>query len=86
MEFVLFLSGEHPAIGALDVCPFVPVSNVTMDDCVQCSKEFGRKLAEELDVPVYLYEYSSQKSYRKALPDIREGEYKGLPKKVIKLL
>ena len=82
-SFLLCCLGEHPAVGAMDVCPFVPVANVTMDDCVQCSKEFGKTLAEELDVPVYLYEYSSQRSYRKKLPDIREGEYKGLPKKVI---
>ena len=70
----------------MDVCPFVPVANVTMDDCVQCSKEFGKTLAEELNIPVYLYENSSQRSHRKKLPDIREGEYKGLPKKVIILL
>ena len=75
--------GEHPAVGAMDVCPFVPVANVTMDECVQCSKEFGKTLADELNVPVYLYEYSSQRSYRKKLPDIREGEYKGLPRKVL---
>jgi len=54
-----------------------------MEDCVQYSREFGQQLAEELGVPVYLYEHSSDKSYRKTLPDIREGEYKGLPKKVI---
>lgn len=74
--------GEHPAIGAMDVCPFVPITGVTMEECVQCSREFGRQLAEELGVPVYLYEHSTNKSYRKTLPDIRKGEYKGLPKKV----
>ena len=64
------------------MCPFVPISGVTMEDCIQCSREFGQLLAKELGVPVYLYEYSSDKSYRKTLPDIREGQYKGLPKKV----
>lgn len=43
--------GEHPRLGALDVCPFVPVKNVTMEDCIACAKEFGKRLAEELDVP-----------------------------------
>uniref|UniRef100_A0A8C6WHJ9 glutamate formimidoyltransferase n=1 Tax=Neogobius melanostomus TaxID=47308 RepID=A0A8C6WHJ9_9GOBI len=47
--------GEHPRSGALDVCPFVPVQNVSMDDCVSCAEEFGQKLAEMLQVPVYLY-------------------------------
>ena len=48
--------GEHARMGALDVCPFVPVSGVTMDDCVACAREFGRRAAEELGIPVYLYE------------------------------
>lgn len=76
--------GEHPRMGALDVCPFIPVSGVTMDECVALSKEFGRRLAEELSVPVYLYEFASNKDYRKRLPDIREGEYEGLEKKIKK--
>ncbi|MFN3269954.1 MAG: glutamate formimidoyltransferase, partial [Candidatus Kapaibacteriota bacterium] len=74
--------GEHPRIGALDVCPFVPVANVTMEECVECAKEFGRRLAEELDVPVYLYEYAQPLDYRKRLPQIREGEYEGLAEKI----
>lgn len=76
--------GEHPRMGALDVCPFIPVSGVSMDECVALSKEFGRKLAEELSVPVYLYEFASNKDYRKKLPDIREGEYEGLEEKIKK--
>jgi glutamate formiminotransferase/formiminotetrahydrofolate cyclodeaminase len=76
--------GEHPRIGALDVCPFVPVANVTMEECVECAKEFGRRLAEELGVPVYLYEYAQPLEYRKKLPQIREGEYEGLPEKIKK--
>ena len=45
------ISGEHPRIGALDVCPFIPVKNVSMEDCVECAKEFGERLATELGVP-----------------------------------
>ena len=47
----VFLLGEHPRIGALDVCPFIPVKNVTMQDCVECAREFGERLASELGVP-----------------------------------
>ncbi len=74
--------GEHPRIGALDVCPFVPIANVTMEDCIECAKDFGRRLAEELGVPVYLYEHAQPIEYRKKLPQIREGEYEGLAEKL----
>ncbi len=74
--------GEHPRMGVLDVCPFVPVSEVTMADCVACALEFGRRLAEELQVPVYLYEEAAKNDYRKKLADIRDGEYEGLAKKL----
>ncbi len=77
-------TGEHPRIGAMDVCPFIPVSNVSMEECVQCAKEFGKRLAEELNVPVYLYEYASERDYRKTLPQIRAGEYEGLADKIRK--
>ncbi|MGA2298677.1 MAG: glutamate formimidoyltransferase, partial [FCB group bacterium] len=46
--------GEHPRMGAMDVCPFVPVANVTMEDCVNCAKEFGRRAADEIGIPVFL--------------------------------
>ena len=49
--YVLYVVGEHPRMGAMDVCPFIPVQNVTMEDCVECAKEFGEKLAMELGVP-----------------------------------
>ncbi len=71
-------SGAHPRLGALDVCPFVPVSGVTMEECVACAREFGRRAAEELGIPVYLYEAASQQPHRKSLKQIREGEYEGL--------
>lgn len=75
--------GEHPRIGALDVCPFVPVSNVTMEECVECAKEFGQRAAEELGIPIYLYENAQPLEYRKKLPQIREGEYEGLSEKIV---
>ena len=74
--------GEHPRMGALDVCPFVPVSGVSTEECVAISKEFAERLAEELQVPVYLYEEAAQHEYRRKLADIREGEYEGLSKKL----
>lgn len=75
--------GEHPRMGAMDVCPFVPVANVTMEECVECSKEFARRASEELGIPLYLYEYAQPTEYRKKLPQIREGEYEALPKRII---
>jgi glutamate formiminotransferase/formiminotetrahydrofolate cyclodeaminase len=74
--------GEHPRFGAMDVCPFVPVKGVSMQDCVEISKRFAKRCAEELKVPLYLYEESSDKQYRKKLPDIREGEYEGLSQRL----
>lgn len=74
--------GAHPRLGATDVCPFVPVEGVTMEDCVQISKEVGRRVADELGIPVYLYEMSAQHPDRKNLANIRQGEYEGLEKKL----
>ncbi|XP_072340139.1 formimidoyltransferase-cyclodeaminase isoform X2 [Scyliorhinus torazame] len=73
--------GEHPRIGALDVCPFIPVRNVGMQDCVQCANEFGKRLAEKLEVPVYLYGEAARNERRRTLPNIRVGEYEGLQEK-----
>ena len=75
-------SGEHPRLGALDVCPFIPVKNVSMEDCVSCSEIFGLRLSQELGVPVYLYEHSQPLEHRKQLADIRRGEYEGLSSKL----
>lgn len=77
-------SGEHPRMGAMDVCPFVPVANVTMEECVDCAKEFGRRAAEELDIPIFLYEEASTQDYRKSLKQIRAGEYEGMKEKLTK--
>ncbi|XP_068612581.1 formimidoyltransferase-cyclodeaminase [Brachionichthys hirsutus] len=75
-------SGEHPRMGALDVCPFIPVQNVTMGDCVDCANAFGQKLAETLHVPVYLYGEAARQEARRNLPSIRSGEYEALPEKL----
>jgi len=70
--------GEHPRMGALDVCPFVPVSGVGMDDCAEIARTFGRRLARELEVPVFLYGEAAAREERRWLPDVRRGEYEGL--------
>ncbi|XP_074120602.1 formimidoyltransferase-cyclodeaminase isoform X3 [Sminthopsis crassicaudata] len=76
--------GEHPRMGALDVCPFIPVKNVTMDECVLCAHAFGQRLSQELGVPVYLYGEAAQQEQRRTLPAIRAGEYEALPEKLMK--
>lgn len=77
-------SGEHPRIGATDVVPFVPVSGVTMDDCVHLANTYGERVAQELHIPVYLYEFAARSSQRKNLSDIRQGEYEGLAERLQK--
>lgn len=74
--------GEHPRIGALDVCPFVPVRNVTSQECVELARQFAQELASELEVPVFLYEEAASCPERKNLADIRKGEYEGLKDKL----
>jgi len=74
--------GEHPRMGAMDVCPFVPVAGVTMEDCVACAHAFGRRAAEELGIPLYLYEAAASQPHRTALKQIRAGEYEGLADKI----
>ena len=70
--------GGHPRIGATDVIPFIPVSNVTMEECVALAHELGKEIAEKLSIPVYFYEAAAKRPSMKALPDVRKGEYKGL--------
>jgi len=70
--------GEHPRVGALDVLPFVPIAGVTMEDCVALARAVGKRIADELHVPVYLYEAAASRPDRRALPDVRRGEYEGL--------
>ncbi len=77
--------GAHPRLGATDVCPFVPVSGVTMDDCVELAKKLGKRVGEELGIPVYLYEYAATSPERRNLAYIRKGEYESLPEKLKEL-
>lgn len=74
--------GAHSRIGATDVCPFVPVTGVTMEDCVQLAKELGERVARELGIPVYLYEEAAQKPDRRNLANIRVGQYEGLEERL----
>ena len=74
--------GAHSRIGATDVCPFVPVSGVTMEDCVRLAAELGARVASELGIPVYLYEAAARKPERRNLATVRAGEYEGLPEKL----
>lgn len=74
--------GEHPRIGATDVVPFVPISGVTMQDCVQLANEYGARVGQELGIPIYLYEEAARAPERKSLPNIRKGEYEGLSEKL----
>jgi glutamate formiminotransferase len=76
--------GQHPRLGAVDVVPFIPVRNVTLDDCVKLAKKFGETLAEECGIPVYLYGEAQPNSTRKDLDWIREGEYEKLAENIVK--
>ena len=75
-------SGAHPRIGATDVCPFVPVSGVTMADCAELARQVGRRVGDELGIPVYLYEAAAASPQRVNLADVRAGEYEGLADKL----
>ena len=76
--------GSHPRMGATDVCPFVPVSGVSIDECIELSKEVAKRVGEELNIPVYLYEKSAQKPERSNLAIVRKGEYEALEDKLNK--
>ncbi len=74
--------GAHGRMGAVDVCPFVPVAGVTMDDCVELANRLGKRVGEELSLPVFLYEFAATRPERRSLADIRKGEYEALPTKL----
>ncbi len=74
--------GEHPRMGATDVLPFVPVAGVTMQECVEMARRVGRRIGEELGIPVYLYEQAATHPQRRNLARIRAGEYEGLREKL----
>ncbi len=75
-------SGAHARMGATDVCPFVPVSGVTMEDCVELARQLGERVGTELGIPVYLYEEAATAENRRNLATVRSGEYEGLPEKL----
>jgi glutamate formiminotransferase / formiminotetrahydrofolate cyclodeaminase len=75
-------TGAHPRMGALDVCPFVPVAGVTMAECADLAREVGRRIGHELQIPVYFYEHAAASEARRSLAAIRSGEYEGLARKL----
>ncbi|HEY6196461.1 MAG TPA: glutamate formimidoyltransferase [Candidatus Eisenbacteria bacterium] len=70
--------GQHPRMGATDVVPFVPVEGVTLDDCAELARRLGRRVGEELEIPVFLYEAAASTPARTSLADVRRGEFEGL--------
>lgn len=74
-------SGEHPRVGAVDVVPFVPLRNVTMEETVTVAKRAGERICREAGIPVYLYEEAASAPHRRNLADVRRGEFEGLPEK-----
>ena len=75
-------SGEHPRFGATDVCPLIPVSNITFEELIPYAEKLAKKVSEELNIPIYLYEHSAREDKRRNLANIRSGEYEGLSKKI----
>jgi glutamate formiminotransferase / formiminotetrahydrofolate cyclodeaminase len=75
-------AGEHPRMGATDVCPFIPISEVTMEECAELARRLGKRVGEELGIPVYLYEAAQPDPKRQNLADIRAGEYEGFARKI----
>ncbi|MBI2759661.1 MAG: glutamate formimidoyltransferase [Chloroflexi bacterium] len=71
-------TGEHPRMGATDVVPFVPISGVSMDECVQMAKRLGERVGRELQIPVYLYEQAASRPERTNLENVRKGQYEGI--------
>jgi glutamate formiminotransferase len=70
--------GQHPRIGATDVLPFVPLQGTTMESCIELARSVGRRIGEQLGIPVYLYEEAATRLERRELPALRRGEYEGL--------
>ena len=75
-------SGEHPRFGATDVCPLIPVSNITFEELIPYAEKLAKKVSEELNIPIYLYEHAAREDKRRNLANIRSGEYEGLSKKI----
>ncbi len=75
-------TGEHPRMGATDVCPFIPIAGMSMEDAVEVAKRVAKRVGEQLEIPVFLYEKAASAPYRSNLADIRSGEYEGLEEKL----
>lgn len=75
-------TGEHPRIGATDVVPFVPISGISMEECVKVSENLAKRVADELNIPVFLYEASATKEENRNLADIRKGQFEGFREKM----
>ena len=76
-------SGQHPRMGAVDVIPFIPIKNVTMDEAITLSKEVGEAIGEKYNLPVFLYEKSATQQHRENLANVRKGEFEGLKEKML---
>ncbi len=74
--------GAHPRMGATDVCPFIPVSNISWEEAIACANKLGKRVGEELSIPVYLYERAAKNASRSNLSVIRAGEYEGFFEKI----
>src|SRR6266446_9916491 len=74
--------GAHPRMGATDVCPFIPVSGVAWDEAIECANKLGKRVGEELEIPVYLYERAAKEKSPANLAVIRAGEYEGFFEKI----
>ena len=75
--------GEHPRMGATDVCPFVPIKDVTVKECIEISEKVGKRISDELGIPVFLYEDSAKTPNRVNLAKIRKGQFEGMPEKLL---
>lgn len=74
--------GEHPRLGATDVVPFVPIRDISMQECVEMARRLGKRVGEQLDIPVYLYEEAASRPERKNLENVRRGEYEALKNEI----
>lgn len=76
-------NGVHPRIGAVDVCPFIPLQHSSLDDCIALANRLGKQVGEELKIPVYLYAAAAKSASRRNLADCRRGEYENIAEKII---
>ncbi len=79
-------TGQHPRIGATDVVPFVPIQNCTIVECIEAARRLGKRVGEELGIPVYLYEEAATKPERRRLENVRRGQFEGLKKRSSQIL